>query len=176
MGQKRFAKEPLLYIHQPDIQKPEARMQDHYYTAKKDKPSRSEETGEKLTKPKRKRTSTVNRNYFRDLLKGENESLRVSDRDEDREKDFEMEQAEKETNEKNQTFKEMTLIERVHYFLNMPEHIPKMKCEVETEESRHRGIIIDFKDNIVIMRTGSRMMATKEIPFDDIKSIQMIGF
>lgn len=174
MGQKRFAKEPLLYIQNPNIQKPEARMQEHYYTPKKNKQHRPDDNDANTTKPqKRNRTLPLKRTYFSDLLEDENEIPKDEERDEE---DADMLQNEDDTIEKNQSFKGMTLIERVHYFLNIPEHIPKMKCMIETEDNRYRGMITDFKDNIVFMQTGSRLLVSKRIPFESIKSIQIIGF
>lgn len=167
MGPKRYARDPLLYIHQPKMQMPEAQMQHQYYTPRQSRQARPDVDNVNNHKQKRNRTTLMKRDYF-------DES--------DDEEWYEMETLKEDTKTKEDTkpkshsFKDMTLIEKVHYFVNVPEHLPKIKCIVETADNRYRGIITDFKDNIVYMKTGKRMLISNEIPFEDIKSIQMIGF
>src|SRR5699024_12740480 len=72
-------------------------------------------------------------------------------------------------------FKDMTLEERIDYFLNAPKHAPVMRCEVKTEGRNYRGTIVDYQDNNVYMRVGKRTTPTA-IPFDTINEIRLLGF
>lgn len=170
MGEKRFAKEPLLYIHQPNIRKPEARMQDHYYTSNKQNRS---ENNVNISEPTRKRSLPLRRSYFSELLQGESEIIKNKEQDVE---EVKVENHDEQSKTKEKPFKDMSNIERIHYFLNVPEHIPKMKCEIETDKTKYRGIITDFKDKTVYMQTGSRLLVSNEIPLNDIRSIQLLGF
>lgn len=73
-------------------------------------------------------------------------------------------------------FKEMTILDKVHYLLNREEHLPKLICEVETKERKYRGMVSDFKDQIVYLRTGQRYLTVNDIPFADIIQISLVGF
>lgn len=161
MGDKKMAKSPLLYIQQPGIKEPRAPMQSHYKT-----PGQHNRTGKIKKHP-------FNRNYFNqkqdiyDEAEGEAESAEESS------DDHKQDDADTENQQERKKFKDMNLEERIHYFLNTPEHVPVMRAEVKTEDRNYRGKIVDYQDDNVYMRVGRR---TTEIPFDTIKEIRLIGF
>ncbi|MYL32209.1 hypothetical protein GLW08_05495 [Pontibacillus yanchengensis] len=72
-------------------------------------------------------------------------------------------------------FKEMDLEEKVDYFVNLPSQVPRMKCEVMTEEKSYRGWIQDYQDGIVHMKILQRPFRV-ELPFESIKDIVLRGF
>ncbi|MFC4559352.1 CotO family spore coat protein [Virgibacillus kekensis] len=160
MGEKRYARRPLLYIQQPTIRTPEAQMQHQYTTPKKSKAK----SGENVLKRPFKHSDFENDDNIEPDLA--NESVDNSGYDE------EAEDAEDQGRKK---FKEMTLRERVDYFVNTPKHLPAMKCELKTEERKYRGIIVGFEDEIVLMRVGRRVTPTK-IPFETVEEIRLLGF
>ncbi|GAA0593349.1 hypothetical protein GCM10009001_06890 [Virgibacillus siamensis] len=182
MGQKKYAKSPLLYIHQPTIRTPEAPMQDNYRTPKKREVSATGEknageassNGEADAAPKKKAPARrpVKRDYFSNSAgKKATKDHTVTDDD-----NFEQTVADDHAGDGDRKkFKDMTLDERVDYFLNTPKHVPTMRCEIKTEERKYRGKIVDFQEEEVYMQVGRRRSATK-IPFDDILEIGLIGF
>lgn len=159
MGEKKFAKNPLLYIHQPSIGTPKAPMQHHYTTPKK---APAEQAVTKETK--NVQTRPVKRDNF--------SKKSVSEEDDTNEAADESDES---SDQERKKFKDMTLNERIEYFVNSPKHVPVMKCEVKTEERNYRGIIVDFKEENIIMRVGRRT-STTGIPFEKVDDIRLIGF
>lgn len=159
MGEKKFAKNPLLYIHQPSIGTPKAPMQ-HQYTTPKKAPAEQVVTKE----TKSVQTRPVKRdNFSKKSGSGEDDTNEAAD------------ESDESSDQERKKFKDMTLNERIEYFINSPKHVPVMKCEVKTEERNYRGIIVDFKEENIIMRVGRRT-STTGIPFEKVDDIRLIGF
>ncbi|ALX48615.1 CotO family spore coat protein [Lentibacillus amyloliquefaciens] len=159
MGDHKNAKSPLLYIHQPHIKSPKASMQSHYMTPKKQNDTTAQSN--------KKRIGT--RHHFNKSKDYDEEDIAYS-----KESDEAQEEEDQDPEEKKK-FKEMTLEERVNYFLDTPEYAPVMKCEVKTDGRNYRGLIVDYQDDHVYMRVGRRTTPTS-IPFDTIKEIKLLGF
>lgn len=160
MGNKRFAENPLLYIQQPTISTPEVPMQHHYYTPKQNHQPQEQDNKNvavKHTRPLRRNYPVKNEAIIEET---ESESL-----------------AEVENKEiPNQSkFKDMTLKQKVSYFIDRPSHAPEMRCEIKTDEKKVQGIITGEEDEDVLIRIGRRSSSSK-IPFDEITDIRMLGF
>lgn len=72
-------------------------------------------------------------------------------------------------------FKDMSLEDKVDYFVNLPSQVPRMKCEVITEEERYKGWIEEYEDGIVYMKILQRPFKV-EVSFDQIQDIVLRGF
>ncbi|WP_029267348.1 CotO family spore coat protein [Virgibacillus alimentarius] len=174
MKKKRYAKDPLLYIHQPTISKPDAPMQDNYQTPRRDKKNPLQAPPPQSNTSQKSRIKRRNP-YLKELQQDKNK-IHSEDTDEENEKDVSTEPSDESKHHSNRAkFKDMTLEEKVNYFVNLPTHVPKLKCEVQTSERKHRGIITDFKEDLVYIRIGRRT-TSRSIPFDDIKDIRLLGF
>ncbi|PAV29174.1 hypothetical protein CIL05_12310 [Virgibacillus profundi] len=190
MGKKKIAREPLLYIHQPTNQTPKAPMQYNYVTPKKrSEPEQQQGDTSTGSAPKR----PVKRNaYYKELNRTENseDNNEVDDREDPEdsneqnyqydtdgqdEPEAALDKDKPSTHGESIKFKDMTLEEKVAYFVNKPSYTPKMRCEVKTEEKTYRGIITDYKENDVFIRVGKRSTST-QIPMDKISNIRMLGF
>lgn len=159
MGKNHYKKQPLLYIQQPDTEVPPAYMQRDYYTPRK------QENAEAVPniKPRRRIAPSIDQfHVFTDPVEETGETEQPVDTEE---KTF--------TEEK--PFKDMTIKERVAYFVQQTERELAIKCEVRTEHHIYRGIIKDFKDQVVFMNVEKRVQM-REIPFEDITHIRMLGF
>lgn len=184
MARKKFAKDPMLYIHQPQVERPQAPMQDQYISPRKTKEPVSAdelaETPKNNSNPVRRK-----RNFFTEESKQDkNEAVKEEDVPS---KEIQKDEAisEKEQNKRRETnqqpvkektkFKDMSIEEKIQYLVNSPVHAPDLRCEVKTEKRNYRGVIKDSKDEVVIMRVGKRTNDT-EIPINDILAIRMIGF
>lgn len=163
--QKKFAKSPLLYIHQPNISIPKAPMQSNYATPKKTKqvePAPEQKVPKANARPlkrddfSKKSTQTKSEVETEDIL-------------------TESEATTEEEELSNKKFNDMEIPEKIEYFLTKPKHIPNMKCEVKTEERSFRGTILDVEEDQVIMRVGRRSSTTK-ILIPSITQIRLIGF
>ncbi|WP_158234665.1 CotO family spore coat protein [Lentibacillus sediminis] len=171
MGKRKFAGKPLMYVQQPDNRKPKAPMQSVYSSPKKKKkPASDTDTENTEKKPvKRKQASQKKSPDKKESNSGKNEK-ETDTSPESKEKE---EIEEKEETPEKKPFKDMDIREKVLYFMEKPEYVPKKKCEVKTSGRNYRGIIIDFKEEIVWMRSGRRSV---KIPIGDIKEIRMLGF
>jgi len=154
MGNKHFAENPLLYIQQPTIATPVAPMQHNYYTPKQHHHSQNQ-TGEKST-----RKIPLNRKRFAKYQPPIEESLE--------------EEAIEEISEQIK-FKDMTMREKVNYFINRPDHAPIIRCEIQTNEKKYHGVITGYEKDHVLIRVGRRS-SSSEIPFQEIINIRILGF
>ncbi|TFJ93624.1 CotO family spore coat protein [Lentibacillus salicampi] len=161
MGDHKSAKSPLLYIQQPNIKTPRASMQSHYRTPKK--AFDDNKKGYPMSKKRQVNWSNFGKQDNDD--EAEEEVTESSEEDSDQQ----------ESSHDRKKFKDMTLEERVYYFLDAPKHAPVMRCEVKTEGRNYRGMIIDYQEKNVYMRVGKRTTPTA-IPFDTITEIRLLGF
>lgn len=147
MDKERYAKAPLLYIHQSRTDKIQANMQDYYRSSK----MKSTDTGEKSSSPGRiKRTSPVYKHN--------------SDSDESGMEDTEQ--------VKNKSFQDMTVEEQLIYLTDKPSYAPQLICEIRTAERSYRGIVLNYKDGVATIRSGRRSL---EIPYETIDRIRLLS-
>ncbi|GAB3069238.1 CotO family spore coat protein [Virgibacillus ainsalahensis] len=168
MGKKKFAKEPLLYIHQSTVQNPKAPMQDRYTTPKRAKGQSQEQSPDSGDTPQKK---YVKKTSFQHQAKSfENEEADPID---------EVEEPADEKNEQSKNkrvaFKDMNIEERIAYFTETSPYAPKKRCEIRTDERAYRGVITEYKDKNVFIQVGNRKSSTA-IPIDAIKKIRLLGF
>lgn len=168
MGEKRFAKSPLLYIHQRSTNEPKARMQHQYRTPRKTEgESTAKQNNTEEKPPKQSNMRPIKRKVHPKPAQKELANTEESEQEKERESE--------QHNNQTLKFKDMSLEEKVNYFVKTPTYVPKLRCEVKTDERTYRGIIVDYKENNVYMRIGRRTSITT-IPFDTIKQIRMLGF
>src|SRR5690625_3944940 len=43
-------------------------------------------------------------------------------------------------------FKDLAVNEKIAYLLNLPEEVPKIRCEFVTEERNYRGVLLEEKE------------------------------
>ncbi|MDY0406162.1 CotO family spore coat protein [Virgibacillus sp. 179-BFC.A HS] len=162
MAKKRkFANNPLMYIQQPSIRQPEARMQ-HMYQSSRNKKNSQEKTVQ-ANENTQKRNATKK---FVSRAQQPEQSTAEKEPQADTE----------ESNEPKQRtpFKEMTLEQKIaRLATSATDFVPKMRCAVETEDKTYRGIIIEYKDGVVQMRVNRKSV---NIPIDTIKDVRMLGF
>ncbi|WP_042148945.1 CotO family spore coat protein [Paucisalibacillus sp. EB02] len=166
----KYANEPLMYIHQPTQGKPHAPMQHFYTTPKQPKTlAPTPEIKKKTIKtPVKKIPSLSSFAGEAPQDKPKYSSSAVQER-KTPESSLSQEQKDQENKKK---FKDMTIQEKITYFLNSSNHLPRMRCEVLTEERKYRGIILNLEDNEVQMRVGRRTVFIKK---EDIQDIQLLG-
>lgn len=154
MGSKHFAKDPLLYIQQPIISTPVAPMQHNYYTPNhKQKVSDQIDKRKKRTIPLKRSHSTISQDIVEEVFE-EKPSEKIPEQSK---------------------FKDLTIIEKVHYFIDRSEHAPIIKCEVQTKEKKYHGVITDFENDQVLIRVGKRS-SSSEVPLNEITNIRILGF
>ncbi|WP_373895708.1 CotO family spore coat protein [Virgibacillus sp. CBA3643] len=181
MGKKKFAKDPLLYIHQPSAQTPKAPMQ-HNYTSPQRRRNKEMEANVSTSPTQHVAKKPLNRSFYKEEALYSDEMGSETETDESEENKDDEERMNEEKNEERmdkekteKKFKDMTLEEKVAYFVDAPEYAPKLRCEVKTEKRAYRGIITDSKDDKVFIQVGKRASSTA-VPMEEIMSIRLLGF
>ncbi|KPH74394.1 MULTISPECIES: CotO family spore coat protein [Bacillaceae] len=192
MGKEKYANEPLLFIQKnKGITHPIAPMQESYVTPKKKAKSKKEVinkvkeprvmmeeevTAEETTEEKP--IETPKKKYS--SKKAEKDAVDSSEQEMVTEEETKMKNEvmtetveDQEPVKERKQFKDMSIRERVEYFANTSEYAPKMRCEIKTRQRTVRGIIVSFENEEVLFQSGKRML---QIPFDDIRSIRLLGF
>lgn len=157
MKNKQVAKNPLLYIQQPTITTPKVQMQHNYYTPKH---------------PKKLPNQPNKKSAYRAPLKRTHSSKYWVEQNSEETVD---EVVDHEEVPEESKFKDMTIIQKVNYFINRPDYAPIMRCEIKTKEKKVQGVITGLKEEQVLIRIGRRS-SSSEIPLTDITAIRLIGF
>ncbi|MFZ3589255.1 CotO family spore coat protein [Bacillus sp. DJP31] len=80
----------------------------------------------------------------------------------------------KRTTQTRRKFPELTVAEKVDFFINLPVNVPKATCEITTESESYRGRIISHLEGIVTVRTLKDPFKV-ELSIKDIKGINIIS-
>ncbi|MGG2938277.1 spore coat CotO family protein [Bacillus pacificus] len=75
----------------------------------------------------------------------------------------------------NKSFKDMNNEEKIHFLLNRPHYIPKVRCRIKTATVSYVGSIISYRNGIVVIMPPNSMRDIR-LSIEDIQSISMAGF
>ena len=75
----------------------------------------------------------------------------------------------------NKSFKDMNNEEKIHFLLNRPHYIPKVRCRIKTATVSYIGSIISYRNGIVAIMPPNSMRDIR-LSIEEIKSIDMAGF
>ncbi|WP_242266863.1 spore coat CotO family protein [Bacillus cereus group sp. BfR-BA-01518] len=75
----------------------------------------------------------------------------------------------------NKSFKDMNNEEKIHFLLNRPHYIPKVRCRIKTATISYVGSIISYRNGIVAIMPPNSMRDIR-LSIEEIKSIDMAGF
>ncbi|AOM04401.1 hypothetical protein TU56_07855 [Bacillus cereus] len=106
------------------------------------------------------------------------EEQQVEEKIEEKEEQEEQEEKEPEpvrTVPYNKSFKDMNNDEKIHFLLNRPHYIPKVRCRIKTATVSYVGSIISYRNGIVSIMPQNSMRDIR-LSIDDIQSISMAGF
>lgn len=109
------------------------------------------------------------------------EEQQVEEKIEEEEKEEQPEQEQPEQPEPvrtvpyNKSFKDMNNDEKIHFLLNRPHYIPKVRCRIKTATVSYVGSIISYRNGIVSIMPQNSMRDIR-LSIDDIQSISMAGF
>ncbi|MED3466475.1 spore coat CotO family protein [Bacillus thuringiensis] len=109
------------------------------------------------------------------------EEQQVEEKIEEEEKEEQTEQEQPEQQEPvrtvpyNKSFKDMNNDEKIHFLLNRPHYIPKVRCRIKTATVSYVGSIISYRNGIVSIMPQNSMRDIR-LSIDDIQSISMAGF
>src|SRR5699024_8001837 len=134
MSEKKFAKKPLLYIHQPTVSSPEAPMKHNNMTPKTANDGNQQH--------RKNRSKPLKRRYF-------NEHEEIADEMSD--KNQEAENDESKRNESKRKFIDMNINEKIDYFLIRSVFTPELKCEFKIDDRNYRGVFTILHDDHVFI-------------------------
>lgn len=147
LDKERYAKDPLLYIHQVRTEKVNANMQEYYRSSS----TKSANTEEKRSSPSRIKKVSPVYNHKPDTDESESQ----------------------ETDQiKNKNFLEMTIEEQLIYLTDKPSYAPRLVCEIRTNQRSYRGEVLSYLDSIITIRSGRRRI---EIPREEIERIRLLS-
>ncbi|MCY7618673.1 spore coat CotO family protein [Bacillus pumilus] len=70
---------------------------------------------------------------------------------------------------------QMSIDEKVDFLTSLPHNMPRALCLIEADGKTYRGIIIDRKEDLVVIRTAGGGNPV-ELAIDEISSIHPLGF
>ena len=172
---KRMAKQPMLYIAQPKFKPAEVSMQTSFRT------QRSQSAPAPAEQPAKSEAPSTSLHEKELRLRNQNKAAPAASPPKAKE-EAPATRRQRRRNSLNLhgirrlRFHELSLEEKVNYFFTLSPHVPKMKCEVTTnDENKYRGYITDYKEGIVHLKIFQRPFQ-QEVPFKDITDIRLIGF
>nr|QHV03108.1 hypothetical protein C1N82_07040 [Bacillus cereus] len=131
-------------------------------------------------KEKSNRQENIVRSAVEEVIEQEQqEEQQVEEKiEEEKEEHIEQEEQESEpvrTVPYNKSFKDMNNDEKIHFLLNRPHYIPKVRCRIKTATVSYVGSIISYRHGIVSIMPQNSMRDIR-LSIDDIQSISMAGF
>ncbi|WP_215572545.1 CotO family spore coat protein [Bacillus mycoides] len=75
----------------------------------------------------------------------------------------------------NKAFKDMNNEEKIHFLLNRPHYIPKVRCRIKTATVSYVGSIISYRNGVVSIMPPNSMRDIR-VSIEEIKSIDMAVF
>ncbi|MCP3026661.1 CotO family spore coat protein [Halobacillus sp. A5] len=161
-NKKQIAKPPILYITQPNLPPAEVSMQTSF---RGESASKNPSLIEAELRLRNQSTLGGERNTATE----EAPVSTKADQEENKEETFASRK------DRRQRFRDMSLEEKVNYFVQLPSQLPKMKCEVVTSEETVKGYIQKYEEGMVHMKIFQKPFH-KEMAFKEIESIRLIGF
>lgn len=126
----------------------------------------------------RKEKSDRNENSVSSEVEETVEKEKLEKEEQQVEEEIEEEQEEQEqvrTVPHNKSFKDMNHEEKIHFLLNRPHYIPKIRCRIKTETVSYVGSIISYRNGVVSIMPPNSMRDIR-VSIEEIKSIDMAVF
>lgn len=155
---------PLLYIAQVDLELAAPKIKRIILTN-----FENEDRKEKSDRNETSVSSEVEETVEKEKLEKEEQQV---------EEEVEEEQEEQEqvrTVPHNKSFKDMNNEEKIHFLLNRPHYIPKVRCRIKTATVSYVGSIISYRNGVVSIMPPNSMRDIR-VSIEEIKSIDMAVF
>ena len=155
---------PLLYIAQVNLELAAPKIKRIILTN-----FENEDRKEKIDRNENSVSSEVKETVEKEKLEKEEQQV---------EEEVEEEQEEQEqvtTVPHNKSFKDMNNEEKIHFLLNRPHYIPKVRCRIKTATVSYVGSIISYRNGVVSIMPSNSMRDIR-VSIEEIKSIDMAVF
>jgi hypothetical protein len=189
------SRDPLFYIIQPTISYPKVNMQESFVMKKPEaEQSVLQDVNEKKEDKEKKETETeknekeVTENEKLDQKKKvslEKENLTPDDiqelihqyHEENKKEETSVFKGSKKhhfyTFNRVKSFKEMNILERLHYIEHFPKQLPPVPCVFVTKSQSVKGFLLNKTDDVIEIKQMNQKVA--EIQIDDLVEVKMIG-
>ncbi|WP_223592799.1 CotO family spore coat protein [Neobacillus bataviensis] len=154
---KKRSQEPLLFINQPISKTPSNQNMQEVYTNRHEREEQKEENHKVETKKSIKKEALLD-DIAMEVAKKESKTHQMKSQS---------------SFSRVKPFKEMNIKERIEYLLNFPKVLPPPPCVIYTSDNRYQGILIEYTDNRVTIKSPDQ--STNTILLEDIKNVIMIG-
>ncbi|WP_212935734.1 CotO family spore coat protein [Bacillus hominis] len=158
---------PLLYIAQVNLELAAPKIKRIILTN-----FENEDRKEKSDRNENSVSSEVEETVEKEKL--EKEEQQVEEEVEEQEEEQE-EQEQVRTVPHNKSFKDMNNEEKIHFLLNRPHYIPKVRCRIKTATVSYVGSIISYRNGVVSIMPPNSMRDIR-VSIEEIKSIDMAVF
>ncbi|MGG0724165.1 CotO family spore coat protein [Bacillus mycoides] len=160
---------PLLYITQVNLELAAPKIKRIILTNFENE-DRKEKSGRNETSVSSEVEETVEKEKL------EKEEQQVEEEVEEEEVEEEQEEQEQvRTVPHNKSFKDMNNEEKIHFLLNRPHYIPKVRCRIKTATVSYVGSIISYRNGVVSIMPPNSMRDIR-VSIEEIKSIDMAVF
>ncbi|OFD04823.1 hypothetical protein BTGOE5_04630 [Bacillus thuringiensis] len=126
-------------------------------------------------KEKSNRNENVVSSAVEEVIEQEEQQIEEIEEEEQEKQEEQEEQQQVRTVPHNKSFKDMNNEEKIHFLLNRPHYIPKIRCRIKTTTVSYIGSIISYRNGIVSIMPPNSMRDVR-LSIEDIKSIDMAGF
>ncbi|MDT3493758.1 spore coat CotO family protein [Bacillus toyonensis] len=128
-------------------------------------------------KEKSNRNENVVSSAVEEVIEQEEQQIeeKIEEEEEQEKQEEQEEQQQVRTVPYNKSFKDMNNEEKIHFLLNRPHYIPKIRCRIRTTTVSYIGSIISYRNGIVSIMPPNSMRDVR-LSIEDIKSIDMAGF
>ncbi|MED3200301.1 spore coat CotO family protein [Bacillus toyonensis] len=128
-------------------------------------------------KEKSNRNENVVSSAVEEVIEQEEQQIeeKIEEEEEQEKQEKQEEQQQVRTVPYNKSFKDMNNEEKIHFLLNRPHYIPKVRCRIRTTTVSYIGSIISYRNGIVSIMPPNSMRDVR-LSIEDIKSIDMAGF
>lgn len=78
------------------------------------------------------------------------------------------------TQQHHKSFKQYSIAEKIHYLIHFPKSLPRVKCEIVTNQGNYRGVLVQEHHHTILLENYKRRV--EEIAISDIVDIYLISF
>jgi flagellar biosynthesis GTPase FlhF len=161
---------PLLYIAQVNLELAAPKIKRIILTN-----FENEDRKEKRDRNENSVSSEVEETVEKEKLEKEEQQVEEEVEEEQEEQEEQEQQEQVRTVPHNKSFKDMNNEEKIHFLLNRPHYIPKVRCRIKTATVSYVGSIISYRNGVVLIMPPNSMRDIR-VSIEEIKSIDMAVF
>jgi hypothetical protein len=172
---QKYQMQPLMYIVQPENQDINVNMQSFVVKKAKPKSALGVEGSDSNGKTVEKEIIHPEKEEIAVEIKSAIDQQLVQEDQVNQEKPDEQEISIKQYRKQRKPITQMSVLEKVEFFTNLPKNMPRTLCQIVSIEETYRGVIMNEENGIVTIRSLTHAKPI-DIPIENIKTINLLGF